>query len=124
MLGGRVVQAGSMNERSDSFFTGVAVGAAIGGIVGGLIGVVVGSRYVQPRLEASASGNELPGQETNSAVLRDPSSREQRRVEVARRGLEDKIAQLNEAIDAVRDQLSNSSSPAADNGGYHEGKAD
>lgn len=85
-----------MSQR-DGFGSGFLVGALIGGTVGGIVGALAASRR-------SPLGNneELEGQEPTEESI-----------EGARRSLESKIAQLNLAIDDVREQLGsvNGSSP-------------
>ncbi|MBD2103203.1 hypothetical protein [Leptolyngbya sp. FACHB-261] len=111
-----------MKERSDGFLAGVALGAAVGGVLGGLIGVVVGSRITKAGSEENLI-TEASSPELNGAAPQ-PRQVRPRRVEDPRRGLEDKIAQLNEAIDAVRDQLSSPTNPpksdsTPENGGQY-----
>lgn len=90
-------------SQSDNFLGGFLLGTLVGGVVGGVVGVVVASR--------------LGGEETRGdrlAKLKASRSKEARQklkapteqsIEAARRGLETKIAQLNDAIDDVRQQL-------------------
>jgi uncharacterized protein YlxW (UPF0749 family) len=79
-----------MSER-DGFGTGFFLGTLVGGIVGGVIGAVVTSRQKQASLNEEKS-SQLEHEEE---------------METARRSLEDKISQLNLAIDDVRQQLGN-----------------
>jgi Na+/glutamate symporter len=86
-------------SQQDNFGTGFVLGAIFGGVVGGIVGAVAASRR-----------NELP-EETN-AESNLPESKGERfeteeEMEKARRSLEDKISQLNLAIDDVRHQLGN-----------------
>lgn len=91
-----------MNQR-DGFTGGFIAGSLVGGLVGGLIGALVVS---QKSLESEAE----PRRNANSSEAN--TSKRQRRqfkaansdqsIEIARRSLEDKIAQLNETIDEVR----------------------
>lgn len=88
-----------MSQR-DGFASGFIAGAVVGSIVGGVVGGVLGAILVSRRsngadenphsLLKSGTEEKLPPGET---------------IEVARRRLEDKIAQLNLAIDDVRQQL-------------------
>ncbi len=88
-----------MSQR-DNFAGGFILGSIVGGLVGGVLGVVLTNRARSaPALEA----DELEGEGTN---LLDTEAN----IELARRRLEDKIAQLNGAIDEVRHQLGNVSS--------------
>lgn len=91
-------------SQQDNFAGGFLLGTFVGGVVGGVLGVLVASR-----IKTDAAGNEVfPKMEGNPVKkkrqLRQPT---EQTIETARRGLEDKIAQLNDAIDDVRQQLSN-----------------
>ncbi|MBD1839768.1 MULTISPECIES: hypothetical protein [unclassified Coleofasciculus] len=94
-----------MSQR-DSFGSGFLAGTIVGGLVGGIVGALV------------ASGRASETNDTPDASLLNPGSSEAKpskgkkrqlkdseSIEFARRGLEDKIAQLNAAIDEVRTQL-------------------
>jgi hypothetical protein len=86
-------------SQQDNFGSGFLLGTLFGGVLGGFVGAVVASRVVQERSgrdrfdldEADGEGGSL-----------EPTEEE---MEFARRGLEDKIAQLNSAIDDVRQRL-------------------
>ena len=78
-----------MSQR-DSFAGGFFAGAIFGGLVGGVLGALLTSRR----------SNESDREDQS---LLEPSTEEN--IEVARRSLEDKIAQLNLAIDDVRQRL-------------------
>jgi uncharacterized protein YcfJ len=80
-----------MSQR-DGFTSGFVAGAFVGGLVGGLVGALV------------ARGRERASQSDESAIEASPENAEVR-IEGARRSLEAKIAQLNLAIDDVRQQL-------------------
>ncbi|MGB5595214.1 MAG: hypothetical protein WBM32_00540 [Crocosphaera sp.] len=84
-----------MSQR-DGFTGGFLTGTIVGGIVGGIIGAVVASRL---------DNND----EDNQSSLFKSDKREkltsEESMEIARHRLEDKIAQLNNAIDDVRQQL-------------------
>ncbi|MDR9404848.1 MAG: hypothetical protein RI580_15580 [Halothece sp. Uz-M2-17] len=79
-----------MSER-DGFSSGFFIGTLVGGIIGGAIGAIAASRQ----------------KEANSDLNSDPTSRleSDENMESTRRSLEDKINQLNLAIDDVREQL-------------------
>lgn len=89
-------------SQQDNFFGGFVLGTVLGGVVGGVVGVLVASR-----LSAQEDENgEVPfGRFEKRASKRDLKASTEQSIEVARRGLEDKIAQLNDAIDDVRHQL-------------------
>ncbi|MEL6908669.1 MAG: hypothetical protein AAFR62_16535 [Cyanobacteria bacterium J06629_2] len=85
--------------QQNGFGTGFVLGSVIGGIVGGILGTVLATRK-----EKQISGTP----NTNSSKLQngsEPSFNAEESIELARHGLEDKIAQLNLAIDDVRQQL-------------------
>ncbi|NET31774.1 MAG: hypothetical protein F6K19_07195 [Cyanothece sp. SIO1E1] len=90
-----------MSER-DNFAGGFFTGALVGGVVGGIIGVLLTSRLSNETAEAD--GFNL-SEEKPSKKKRPLTSADEQSMEIARRGLEDKIAQLNDAIDDVRQQL-------------------
>lgn len=85
-------------SQQDNFGSGFLVGTLFGGIVGGIVGAVVASRLGKAEAQP---GEALPPATKNPEAL-GPDEAE---MEVARRGLEDKIAQLNTAIDDVRQRL-------------------
>lgn len=87
-------------SQQDNFSTGFVLGTIVGGVVGGIVGAVVTSQRLN-NIEAAGAKSELP-EKPKKRRLR--GSTEQN-MEIARRGLEDKIAQLNDAIDEVRQQL-------------------
>jgi hypothetical protein len=86
-------------SQQDNFGSGFLLGTLLGGIVGGVVGAVVASRLT--RDGGGSSQAELPSGTADPEVL-PPNEAE---MEIARRGLEDKIAQLNTAIDDVRQRL-------------------
>lgn len=80
----------------EGFTSGFLAGAAIGGLVGAVLGVVLSRRT------AETSSPELSELKPTKGKQRQI---EAERIESARLSLEDKIAQLNDAIDEVRQQL-------------------
>ncbi|HEY9887754.1 MAG TPA: hypothetical protein V6D02_05090 [Candidatus Obscuribacterales bacterium] len=83
-------------SQQDNFGSGFLLGTLFGGVIGGVVGAVVAARVVRQGDKAS-----LDSAEVGEAAL-GPSDED---MELARRGLEDKIAQLNTAIDDVRQRL-------------------
>ncbi len=93
-----------MNQR-DGFSGGFLAGTLIGGLVGGVIGAILASQSskesavdVEPRRNTNLS-------DINNSIGKRrqiKASYSEQGIEVARRSLEDKIAQLNETIDEVR----------------------
>ncbi|MBO1347436.1 MAG: hypothetical protein EBE86_008565 [Hormoscilla sp. GUM202] len=95
-----------MNQQ-DNFSSGFLLGSVVGGILGGVVGALLVSRRDLDALSqlSDAEQNNIP-----EALPRKPSRRklhspDEYRMEAARQGLDEKIAQLNEAIDDVRLQL-------------------
>lgn len=85
-----------MGQQQDNFMGGFLIGAIVGGVLGGVTGVLASSRL--------SNGPDAEKDDERSRTIGHVGSR---RMESTRRGLEDKIAQLNEAIDDVRQQLNN-----------------
>ncbi|MEB3163351.1 MAG: hypothetical protein VKK80_09010 [Prochlorothrix sp.] len=101
-------------SQQDNFAGGFLLGAIFGGVLGGVLGVTLANRYGREWAEAELEDEIL---EDGADLGNLPSSR--RRIfrdrgqglgteadaDLARQGLEDKIAQLNEGIDNLRQQL-------------------
>ena len=103
-------QGGSKMNQRDGFTAGFLAGTIVGSIVGGVLGSLLASQRagetsanVEPRRNASVPDA------NNSKVKRRQikASDSDASIEAARRSLEDKIAQLNETIDDVRQSLGN-----------------
>jgi gas vesicle protein len=92
-----------------NFFGGFITGTIVGGVVGGIMGVLVSNRLAQANSEEA---EQLPSR--NGKVKKRLHKPTEQSIEVARRGLEDKIAQLNDAIDDVRGQLSSTNGNGMD----------
>ncbi|MBW4659163.1 MAG: hypothetical protein KME15_10845 [Drouetiella hepatica Uher 2000/2452] len=101
-----------MSQQSN-FFGGFFLGAIVGGVVGGVVGVVVTSRLSQAENPGAES---FPRIDPRTGKKRPLKASTEQGIEVARRGLEDKIAQLNDAIDDVRQQLGTVNGAARDQG--------
>lgn len=85
-----------MSQR-DGFGTGFLLGALFGGVVGGIAGAIAASKIKEtadPRKQEWLEEEEPLSFDTEEGM------------EMARRSLENKIAQLNGAIDDVRQQMS------------------
>jgi hypothetical protein len=95
-----------MSEQ-DNFAGGFIAGAIFGGVVGGIVGALVASKV--SNADAAAPEERFPKLDAKSGKVRRGQLRAptEQNMELARRGLEDKIAQLNDAIDDVRQQLGN-----------------
>ncbi|MEN9214339.1 MAG: hypothetical protein Q6J18_02715 [Gloeomargarita sp. DG02_3_bins_56] len=74
-----------MEPRGDGFGKGLVVGTLLGGVIGGVLGVIVANRL---------TGETRPKPVKSSGGMGN-----------LRQNLEEKISQLNETIDQVRDQL-------------------
>jgi len=80
-----------MEPRGDGFSKGLVVGTLLGGVIGGVLGVIIANRMTgESRPKSVKSG-------VGTANLR--------------QNLEEKISQLNETIEQVRDQLAQASEP-------------
>lgn len=92
-------------SQQDNFAGGFLTGAVVGGVVGGILGVLIASKIAKS--DAATSDETFPKLDVKPGKgrrgqLKAPTEQS---IEIARRGLEDKIAQLNDAIDDVRQQL-------------------
>lgn len=83
-------------SQQNGFGSGFILGSIIGGIVGGVLGTILTTR--NEKQITNQEDSRL--QDGNKISLSSEES-----IELARHGLEDKIAQLNLAIDDVRQQL-------------------
>ncbi|MFB2838656.1 hypothetical protein [Floridanema evergladense] len=97
-----------MSQR-DGFAVGFLAGSVVGGVVGGVLGALLASR-----ISNQASETETPTLNANQSEAKAEKSKKRQmesasepRIEMARRSLEDKIAQLNQTIDEVRLSLGN-----------------
>lgn len=87
-------------SQQDNFAGGFIAGALFGGLVGGVVGALATAR-LKPSEEGTAN-RALRSRRESFESLDDVA---EENMELARRRLEDKIAQLNDAIDDVRQQL-------------------
>lgn len=97
-------------SQQKGFGNGFILGSIVGGVIGGVLGTVLANRN-EPSISA-VDRDLLPKKRQNSQEI-DFSSEES--IELARHGLEDKIAQLNLAIDDVRQQLGTVKANSLDN---------
>lgn len=97
-----------MSQR-DGFAVGFLAGSLVGGVVGGILGTLLASRINNetPDTETPILNTDLGELKVDKNNKRHLESSSEQRIEVARRSLEDKIAQLNQTIDEVRQQLGN-----------------
>ena len=82
--------------QQNGFGNGFILGSLIGGVVGGVLGTVLATR--KDKQTTKVSNSELRSGSKNTLNTEES-------IELARYGLEDKIAQLNLAIDDVKQQL-------------------
>lgn len=92
-------------SQQDNFSGGFFLGALVGGVVGGVLGALLTSQRLNEGGD-EADKPELPDAKAARAKKRAFRPATEQNMELARRSLEDKIAQLNDAIDDVRQQLS------------------
>jgi gas vesicle protein len=88
----------------DGFNGGFWLGTLVGGIVGGIVGVTIADRRAN-RFE-DEDRSRLSGESGENRPLKSSRSRRLDRMEMARRSLDDKINDLNNAIDSVRSTIS------------------
>ena len=88
-------------SNKDNFASGFILGTVLGGLVGGVLGSLLGSRlYAESPDEENANLPESkPKRNKRASIAGDEG------MEIARRSLEDKMAQMNESIDDLRYQL-------------------
>ncbi len=91
----------------NNFAGGFIAGAFVGGIIGGVVGVLASNRLRQGTDEDFSQLSEEERRQLENATTEE-------RMEIARRGLEDKISQLNTAIEDVRVQMGSVNSQPAD----------
>ena len=96
--------------QQNNFVGGFLLGTIVGGVVGGIVGVLASSRLPNETTDGDEAESNDMDQHSGRRSFQLPTERS---IEVARRSLEDKIAQLNDAIDDVREQLSTVNSNGA-----------
>ena len=101
-------------SQQDNFVGGFLLGTLVGGVVGGIAGVLVSTRLPNESDEIGDDEQRNGDEKPSRRPFQLPTERS---IEVARRSLEDKIAQLNDAIDDVREQLSTVNSNGSANNG-------
>jgi gas vesicle protein len=93
-----------MSQR-DGFTSGFLAGALVGGLIGGVIGVLVTAQRENNNEEGEKPLLNSSSREAKAIKGKRRQLKAEESIEGARRSLEDKIAQLNMAIDDVRQQL-------------------
>jgi hypothetical protein len=90
-------------SQQDNFSGGFILGAIVGGVVGGIFGVALATAKTATPTTAAEPKVARPRRRPLRVPTEVPVTEQS--MEVARQGLEDRIAQLNDAIDDVRQQL-------------------
>ena len=85
-------------SQKNGFGNGFILGSIVGGVIGGVLGTLLANKSEQ---RSSVDNRYQESLEGGTEVRFDSEES----IEMARHGLEDKIAQLNLAIDDVRQQL-------------------
>jgi hypothetical protein len=98
------------NQDGDRFAGGFLAGTIFGSVVGGLVGTWLATKLLESEEDAALLSEGGPAsiakEQFKRIKQRVLNATEEPTVEEARQGLEDKIAQLNDAIDLARQQLS------------------
>lgn len=87
-------------SQQDNFVGGFLLGTVVGGALGGIVGALAASRMQS----GSKTKPSLP-KDSGTLAFGEFDDTDEDSIEAARLGLEAKIAQLNDAIDDVRQQL-------------------
>lgn len=90
-----------MSQR-DGFSTGFIAGTIVGGVLGGAIGALLATQRSSEQAADPERRNANLAESNNRRSRRQFKATSEQGIEIARRSLEDKIAQLNETIDEVR----------------------
>jgi hypothetical protein len=86
------------------FSGGFWLGTLVGGVVGGIVGASIARERLN-RIDDETEGGRLSGESNDKRPLKSSRSRRVDRMEIARRSLDDKISDLNNAIDSVRSSI-------------------
>lgn len=97
-------------SQQNGFGNGFILGSIVGGVIGGLLGAVLANRNEESLSQTDHDSISLKRQNSPEIGFTSEES-----MELARHGLEDKIAQLNLAIDDVRQQLGTVRTNSLDN---------
>ncbi|CCH66495.1 hypothetical protein RINTHH_3400 [Richelia intracellularis HH01] len=97
-----------MNQR-EGFGSGFLAGAVLGSLVGGIIGSILASRgdMEQSVEESQVHSGSVETYQSHRKPKQIKVTNSEINMEMTRRSLEEKIAQLNITIDEVRQQLGN-----------------
>ncbi len=97
----------------DGFGSGFWLGTLVGGVLGGIVGATIATQRAN-RLEDAPDSGSLAGERGEKRPFKSSRMRSMDRMEVARRSLDDKIGDLNNAIDAVRASIGHVPSDTVD----------
>jgi gas vesicle protein len=89
-------------SQRDGFSTGFIAGTIVGGVLGGAIGALLATQRSSEQAADPDRRNANLASSNNRRSRRQFKAASEQSIEIARRSLEDKIAQLNETIDEVR----------------------
>jgi hypothetical protein len=101
-----------MSNRN-GFSGGFWLGTLVGGVVGGIVGASIASQRAN-RIDDDTESARLSGEGGEKRPFKSSRSRTFDRMEVARRSLDDKISDLNNAIDSVRSSIGHSPEAASE----------
>lgn len=87
----------------DGFGSGFWLGTLVGGVLGGVVGATIATQRAN-RIDDEREGGRL-GDSGEKRPLKSSRRRTFDRMELARRSLDDKISDLNNAIDSVRSSI-------------------
>jgi hypothetical protein len=93
-------------SQKEGFSSGFILGSIVGGVIGGVLGTLLASR--------AQRSQQFSEQQELLEAGNQPQFTTEASIEKSRRSLEDKIAQLNSAIDDVRHQLGSVNGNAAE----------
>ena len=88
----------------DGFSSGFWLGTLVGGVVGGIVGATIANQRAN-QFDADSENSRLLGERGEKRPFKSSRSRTLDRMEMARRSLDDKINDLNNAIDSVRSTI-------------------
>jgi hypothetical protein len=97
----------------DGFGSGFWLGTLVGGIIGGVVGATIATQKAN-RIDDDANSGMLASERGGKRPLKSNRMRSMDRMEVARRSLDDKISDLNNAIDVVRSSIGQTPGDAVD----------
>lgn len=88
----------------DGFSGGFWLGTLVGGVVGGIVGASIATQRAN-RIDDETESSRLSSASGEKRPFKSSRNRTLDRMEIARRSLDDKISDLNNAIDSVRSSI-------------------